>query len=247
MAVPPSSEIPRVCNLPEFSTFTEGVKRDLQVSIVPNIKSITSNGNGVSDVSPEYSFKFRCQRSNSDFLIAARELLEQFLLNHNIHVYPSPTAHSHKRGDSFAEAFPHFDSKVLSATAKARGEWPTASQHLGVYGAAHRQTESADMSRTEPVLGLGERRLRLANSSPDVKALFNSPAYIYNLEDEETPTYLPNPGLDYWSPLPPIVSSEQLHSMNAFNIFHRVPAFLRALGRLKMLSSEVPIPSSKPS
>jgi hypothetical protein len=29
---------------------------------------------------------------------------------------------------------------------------------------------------------LSERRLRLANSSPDVKALFNAPAYIYNLE-----------------------------------------------------------------
>ncbi|KAF8922320.1 cytoplasmic protein [Mucidula mucida] len=192
MAVPPSSEVPRLCNSQEFLTFTEGVKRDLQVSIVPNIKSISSNGNGVSDVSPEYSFKFRCQRSNSDFLITARELLEQWLLNHNVHVYPSPTAHTHKRGDSFAEAFPHFDSKVLSAT-KARSEWPS--------------TESADMSRTEPVLGLGERRLRLANSSPDVKALFNSPAYIYKLEDEDNQgAYLPNHNLDYWSPLPPIGS-----------------------------------------
>jgi hypothetical protein len=47
--------------------------------------------------------------------------LEQFLLNHNVHVYPSPTAHTHKRGDSFAEAFPHFDSKVLS-TARRHGE-----------------------------------------------------------------------------------------------------------------------------
>ncbi len=205
MAVPPSSEVPRLCNSQEFLTFTEGVKRDLQVSIVPNIKSISSNGNGVSDVSPEYSFKFRCQRSNSDFLITARELLEQWLLNHNVHVYPSPTAHTHKRGDSFAEAFPHFDSKVLSAT-KARSEWPSTG-HLGVYG-AHRQTESADMSRTEPVLGLGERRLRLANSSPDVKALFNSPAYIYKLEDEDNQgAYLPNHNLDYWSPLPPIVGS----------------------------------------
>lgn len=38
-----------------------------------------------------------------------------------------------------------------------------------------------DMGRPDLSL-LTERRLRLANSSPDVKALFNAPAYIYNLE-----------------------------------------------------------------
>lgn len=122
MAVPPSADLPRVCSSAEFSGFVEHVKRDFQVSIVANIKTSTiSSANGVESL-PEYSFKFRCQRSNSDFLITAREMLEQFLLNHNVHVYPSPTAHTHKRGDSFAEAFPHFDSKVLS-TARTRGKY----------------------------------------------------------------------------------------------------------------------------
>jgi hypothetical protein len=121
MAVPPSADLPRVCNLTEFNNLVERVKRELQVSIVPNIKSGgPGTGGSGSETPTEFSFKFRCQRSNSDFLITAREMLEQFLLNHNIHVYPSPTAHTHKRGDSFAEAFPHFDSKVLS-TAKTRG------------------------------------------------------------------------------------------------------------------------------
>jgi hypothetical protein len=58
---------------------------------------------------------------------------------------------------------------------------------------------------------LGDRRLRMASSSPDVKALFNSPAYIYDLEEQEDPqnidpavdTY----GTDSWTPLPPIVRS----------------------------------------
>ena len=122
MAVPPSAELPRVCTSPEFIAFAEHVKRDFQVSIVANSKSALANGGSGSESLPEYSFKFRCQRSNSDFLITAREMLEQFLLNHNIHVYPSPTAHTHKRGDSFAEAFPHFDSKVLS-TARTRGKY----------------------------------------------------------------------------------------------------------------------------
>lgn len=121
MAVPPSTELPRVCASPEFNAVVEHIKRELQVSITPNFKwAGLTNGNTGTETPSEYSFKFRCQRSNSDFLITAREMLEQFLQNHNVHVYPSPTAHAHKKNDSFAEAFPHFDSKVLS-TARTRG------------------------------------------------------------------------------------------------------------------------------
>ncbi|KAJ3508062.1 hypothetical protein NLJ89_g5961 [Agrocybe chaxingu] len=190
MAVPPTSELPRVSASPEFSALVEHVKRELQVSISPNFRrpaGVTNGGSGTETPS-EYSFKFRCQRSNSDFLITAREMLEQFLQNHNVHVYPSPTAHTHKKNDSFAEAFPHFDSKVLS-TARTRGH------------------ESMDMGRSDIMV---DRRLRLANSSPDVKALFNSPAYIYNLENQEDveTNFIPAPsqGLDYWTPLAPIGS-----------------------------------------
>lgn len=49
----------------------------------------------------------------------------------------------------------------------------------------------------------------MANSSPDVKALFNAPAYIYDLEEHEDSQSAygpPGTGLDYWTPLPPIVS-----------------------------------------
>jgi len=67
-----------------------------------------------------------------------------------------------------------------------------------------------DMGRSDV---MADRSLRLASSSPDVKALFNAPAYIYaheNQEDVETnyiPAGAPVPGLDYWTPLPPIVSA----------------------------------------
>lgn len=195
MAVPPNPDLPRVVSTPEFSALVERVKRELQVAISPNFKQAPpgtyTNGNSASESLTDYSFKFRCQRSNSDFLITAREMLEQFLLNHNIHVYPSPTSHTHKRGDSFAEAFPHFDSKVLSA-ARTRGH------------------ESMDLSLIRSDI-IGDRRLRLANSSPDVKALFNSPAYIYNLPptevEEPESNYLSGPvagEVDHWTPLPPI-------------------------------------------
>src|ERR1700733_13883167 len=54
----------------------------------------------------------------------------------------------------------------------------------------------------------GDRRLRLASSSPDVKALFNSQPYIFDYEDTEDPqqpNYVQGPSLEYWTPLPPIV------------------------------------------
>lgn len=155
MAVPVNLDLPHICSSPDFVAFTDRIKRDFQVVISPNMKPSPSP-EGLSDC----SFKFRCQRSNSDFLVTAREMLEQYLIGHNIHVYPSATSRTHKRGDSFADAFPHFDSKVLS-TARTRHQ------------------NSADLGR--PSEAMIDRRLRLASSSPDVKALFNnSPSYIYH-------------------------------------------------------------------
>ncbi|CAL1696508.1 unnamed protein product [Somion occarium] len=187
MSVPPHPELARIVTSPDFVQFAERVKRDFQVVISPNIRPGTANG-ASAESNMECSFKFRCQRSNSDFLVTAREMLEQFLLSHNVHVYPSATSRGHKRGDSFADAFPHFDSKVLS-TARTRHQ------------------NSADLGR--PSESMIDRRLRLASSSPDVKALFNnSPSYIYHVEEEEDyeSTYVPSSSSDYWTPLPPIGS-----------------------------------------
>jgi hypothetical protein len=150
-------------------------------------------------------------------LLAARETLEQFLLNHNVHVYPSPTAHTHKRGDSFAEAFPHFDSKVLS----------TARRH-----------ESVELTRSEI---LGDRRLRMANSSPDVKALFNAPAYIYDLEEHEDSQSAygpPGTGLDCWTPLPPIGTGMATRPRNTEDALKR--------GSDSLLESKIKEQISKP-
>lgn len=202
MAVPRSSDLPRVVNSAEFGSLVERVKRELQVSITPNVNISTINGTAASEALGDYSFKFRCQRSNTDFLITAREMLEQFLHNHNIRVYPSPTSHTHKRGDSFADAFPHFDSKLLS-TAKTHHGVSFGSIN-GISSKSFVLVESADFGR--PVHD-PDRRLRLASSSPDVKALFNAPAYIYNFEeqDDSQVPYMANSSQDYWTPMPPIV------------------------------------------
>ncbi len=79
---------------------------------------------------------------------------------------------------------------------------------------------SADFSRPEPMM---DRRLRLANSSPDVKALFNnSPSYIYHLEEaqeslDSQPSYAPAPVSDYWAPQPPIGRHGRFLSMSHAN------------------------------
>lgn len=205
MAVPPNPELARVVTTPEFASFAEKIKRDFQVIISPNIKTASPSPGHSPEPPMECSFKFRCQRSNSDFLVTAREFLEQFLVTRSIPVYPSMTPRTHKRSDSFADAFPHFDSKVLP-TARTRHQ-STSTSLLGSNLRSQLFADSADLGR--PSESMIDRRLRLASSSPDVKALFNgSPSYIYHVEEEDDydqPNYVPGPVNDYWPMSNPMV------------------------------------------
>lgn len=209
MVIPPHPDLARVTCSAEFNNLVEHIKRELQVSIFPNFKRFGSssstssssptavmNGKSTNTPSPvassgtrespteiqhpsDYTFKFRCQRSNTDFLPTAREMLEQFLTKHHVFGYPSGSSAStatsgsaisatsgsagaaaassgatagmtntgqnllHRRTDSFADAFPHFDSRVLasnvgpgtgsgfgSVLSRARGHGKSISDHL---------------------------------------------------------------------------------------------------------------------
>ncbi|WWC92268.1 uncharacterized protein L201_007222 [Kwoniella dendrophila CBS 6074] len=143
--VPPNPELTRLVTSTDFILFTERVKRDHQIAIVPSAKF------GQGD---EAIFKFRCQRSNIDFLGTARDALEEWLGQHNIQVYPSNAT---KRVDSFADAFSHFNSKLLATGAN--------------------NTEAEGES-------LVERRQRPVTVSTDVRALFNGPGGSYRSGDE---------------------------------------------------------------
>ncbi|KAL1715481.1 hypothetical protein EV715DRAFT_207370 [Schizophyllum commune] len=254
MAVPPSPDLYLVVQSPDFAALVERIKRDFQVAITPNVKPWS---NGMSESTGDNTFKFRCQRSNSDFLAAAREMLEQFLLNHNVHIYPSATAHTHKRGDSFAEAFPHFDSKLLSAH---------RTRHTGGFSSA---PVSADLGRPSE-LQAQDRRLRMASSSPDVKAAFkgmghathvssashhySSPSYIYSIDagDESVDYGVPldysgvRNSLEYWTPLPPIVRLPQMLILGVtLTLLPRFPAWHpRAHATSRTPQNAGPTPSS---
>jgi len=171
------------------------MKCDYQVTLVPIVKT-SKNG---SPTSSQCSFKFMCQRSNSEILGPARELLEGFLISQNIPVFP--TFKTHRRADSFAESLPHFDSKLLSA---AHGESYSSPKKLVTYNI-----------RAAPEMA--DRRLRMASSTPDVKALFNgssnttsTTSSLYQIEQEdyadENDSVYDSPSADYWTPLPSIVS-----------------------------------------
>lgn len=124
MVVPPHSELASIVQSADYITFSENCKRDYQVVIVPQIPP---SGSGERP-----SFKFRCQRSNSDFLATAREQLEAFLVNAGVEVYPSTLG---KRADSYiTDAFPHFGSKLLSTTTPATAGSVSATS--GVYTVA---------------------------------------------------------------------------------------------------------------
>lgn len=73
--VPPNPELTRLVTSPEFIVFSERVKRDHQIAITPS----PMFGQGEEAV-----FKFRCQRSNIDFLGTARDVLEDWLGQHNV-------------------------------------------------------------------------------------------------------------------------------------------------------------------
>ena len=118
--VPFAPDLPRVTGSPDFVQLVERLKRDLQIAII----SPTRYNQGEDSL-----FKFRCQRSNIDFLGSARDALEEYLVQRKVVVYP--TNRGGGRNDSFADAFPHFNSALLPSKYNL-GEWINLDRRLVV-------------------------------------------------------------------------------------------------------------------
>jgi hypothetical protein len=152
---PNSVELAQLVASHDFVALTERVNRDLNVVIVPVVGAATtpSGEAPAAPTSGEAVFKLRLNRSNADFLPASKDALEDFLVSRNINVYDSP---ARARSDSFASSFPHFATKLISTAA-----------------------ESTDSFQPSEALRYQHERsrLRAAASTPDIKALFDSPQY----------------------------------------------------------------------
>jgi hypothetical protein len=143
----------------------ERLKRDLQIAIIPPTRFIQGE---------DSLFKFRCQRSNIDFLGSARDALEEYLVSRKVGVYPSS---ARARNDSFADAFPHFNSALLPSKFTIRALSLVSPSRI-IYA----DFVASLLAETE-VAGVGEsllqRGLRPIPSASDVKALFDAPHGYY--------------------------------------------------------------------
>ncbi|WVO20505.1 uncharacterized protein IAS62_001802 [Cryptococcus decagattii] len=146
LPVPPNPELSRLMTSADFILFTERVKRDHQIAIVPSPKLGLGN---------EAIFKFRCQRSNVDFLGTAIDALEDWLSQNKIQIYPK---NANRRPESFTDAFSHFNSKLLSTK-----------NNTELDGDSDRRIKQTAASVV---------------ATEDVRALFNGPGNSFGLGDE---------------------------------------------------------------
>ncbi len=160
--IPPSSTLAVATASPDFSMLLDKIRHELNIHVVP-VTVRGETGEGV--------FKLRLNRSNCDYLPAAKDLLEDFLISRNVSlslrqsyayafsdsrrlsqvpVY-GPSHDSRARTDSFASSLKHFGNKLIS---------PAAAESVESFNEGLREQD---------------RRLRAPASTPDVKALFDAP------------------------------------------------------------------------
>jgi hypothetical protein len=173
---PESQELRVLLESQDFAGLVERVQRELNIRIAPldtKVTTPTTESEIHGKLSPSASdivFRLYLNRSGTDILPAAKDALEEFLVSRNIQVYRSP---ERARTDSFASSFQHFANKLISVpqAAESTDSFQTDSnarytrQGMAMHGSQHSQHfDNSD-----------SLRLRAAASSPEIKALFDSP------------------------------------------------------------------------
>ncbi|KAK4705799.1 hypothetical protein P7C70_g410, partial [Phenoliferia sp. Uapishka_3] len=156
--LPHSDEMSNLTISQDWMGLTERIKRDLNITILPWVDR--------SGCGEETIVRFCLNRSNVDFLATSRDLVEEFLVGRKINLYPGSLR---PRSHSFADAFPFFNSKLLS-------------------------TISAVEPEMRQELPMDRSKLRLAASSPNIKALFdaNPTSYPYRTPAQDYPAFYPS-------------------------------------------------------
>ncbi|SCV69703.1 BQ2448_1097 [Microbotryum intermedium] len=135
--IPHSAEMAALTLSQDFVGLTEHIKRNFNVTIMPWV-----DRSGASD---ETIIRFCLNRSNVEVLPAARDLVEEYLVQRNIQLYPGSLR---PRPNAFADSFSFFNSDLLA-------------------------TPSNDAVRA--LSSNVEHKLRLAASSPNIKSIFDAP------------------------------------------------------------------------
>ncbi|KAF9906803.1 hypothetical protein EC991_000246 [Linnemannia zychae] len=144
-----------------------------------SLSSLTDSDDDDDDSEEDdHIFIFKYSRNNEDYLQSAKELLVQFLIDNQIEVYDDEIRIQRPRSDSFAEAFPHFNSKILSSF--AGGELPAPAPAFSNYSLFDNsgnafETLSRAPHGTPGQGGVPNSSIVPAGSmvAPDIRALFS--------------------------------------------------------------------------
>ncbi|KAF9297497.1 hypothetical protein BGZ88_009899 [Linnemannia elongata] len=145
------------------------------VELARSLSSLTDSDDDDDDSEEDdHVFIFKYSRNNEDYLQSAKELLVQFLIDNQIEVYDDEIRIQRPRSDSFAEAFPHFNSKILSSV--AGGDLPTPAPTFLNYSLFENAGNAFETLSRAPGAGQGVPNPNVPAGSmvaPDIRALFS--------------------------------------------------------------------------
>ncbi|KAG9071180.1 hypothetical protein KI688_008725 [Linnemannia hyalina] len=140
-----------------------------------SLSSLTDSDDDDDDSEEDdHVFIFKYSRNNEDYLQSAKELLVQFLIDNQIEVYDDEIRIQRPRSDSFAEAFPHFNSKILSSV--TGGDLPTPAPAFLNYSLFENAGNAFETLSRAPGAGQGVPNPNVPAGSmvaPDIRALFS--------------------------------------------------------------------------
>ncbi|KAF9348092.1 hypothetical protein BGX26_000470 [Mortierella sp. AD094] len=141
-----------------------------------SLSSLTDSDDDDDDSEEEdHVFVFKYSRNNEDNLQSAKELLVQYLVHNQIEVYDDEIRVQRPRSDSFAEAFPHFNSKILSSV--AGGEQPAPAPSFSNYSLFQNTGNAFESLSRVPSSGGGGPNSSTPGAGsmvvPDIRALFS--------------------------------------------------------------------------
>ncbi|KAI8602538.1 hypothetical protein EDD21DRAFT_70891 [Dissophora ornata] len=170
----PKRQSPAGNQASEDTVKSENADAQNEEKLARSLSSLTDSDDEDDDSEEEdHLFVFKYSRNNEDYLRKAKELLVQFLVDNQIEVYDDEIRIQRPRSDSFAEAFPHFNSKILSSV--AGGELPTPAPAFLNYS-LFENAAFEPMSRATPSGNSGQN-LNVSGAgsmvTPDIRALFS--------------------------------------------------------------------------
>ncbi|KAF8962946.1 hypothetical protein BGZ46_001076, partial [Entomortierella lignicola] len=174
-----SSSVPRWQSA--FSRLTtednnEGPESGNVGELARSLSSLTDSDEDNDDSEEEdHVFVFKYSRNNEDHLQSAKELLVQYLVHNQIEVYDDEIRVQRPRSDSFAEAFPHFNSKILSSV--TGGEAPIPAPAFSNYSLFQNTGNAFESLSRTPSSGSGGPNSSTPGTgsmvAPDIRALFS--------------------------------------------------------------------------